>query len=149
VTGRDHDPLEGLSPGARRRLDAFADAFQQLNSEVYASFAAASLDPDERREALARVQELIGQGSRRAGVLAALGEFREFAVRAAASGLAGYESALATRSNVSSPEERVKFLASLELAVVAVVLWDEMEPEERSDLLGPWEEMATRAVVRA
>ena len=149
MTERDGDPLELLSPGARRRRDRCADAFPQLNSEVYASFAAASLDPDERREALGRVQELIGQGSRRAGVLAALAEFREFAVRAAASGLAGYESALATRSNVSSPEERVKFLASLELAVVAVVLWDEIEADERSDLLGPWEEMATRAVARA
>ena len=148
MTAGGRDPLDSLSPGARRRLDRFADAFQQLNSEVYASFAAASLDPDERRDALARVQELIGQGSRRAGVLAALGEFREFAVRSASS-LAGFESAFATRSNSASPEERVKFLASLELAVVAVVLWDEIELDERSDLLGPWEEMATRAVARA
>ena len=148
MTERDGDPLELLSPGARRRLDHFADAFQQLNSEVYASFAAASLDPEERREALARVQELIGQGSRRDGVLAALAEFREFAVRAASS-LAGFESAFATRTSSPSPEERVRFLASLELAVVAVVLWDEIEADERSDLLGPWEEMATRAVARA
>ena len=143
------DPLALLSRDARRRLDRFASAFQELNSEVYASFAAASLDPDERRDALARVQELIGGGARRAGVLAALAEFREFAVRSASEALGGHASVLLTRGNPSSPEERVRFLASLELAVVAVVLWDEIEPDERGELLGPWEEMATRAVARA
>jgi hypothetical protein len=146
VTAGAVDPLARLSPDARRRLDRFATAFQQLDSEVYSAFAAASLDPEERRDALARVQELIGQGSRRAGVLAALGEFRAFAVRAASEALGGHASVLLTRSNTATPEERVRFLASLELAVVAVVLWDEIEPDERGELLGPWEEMATRAV---
>ncbi len=142
------DPIARLPGEARGRLDRFADAFQQLDSELYMAFSAASHDPDERLEALDRVQELIGQGSRRAGVLAALGEFRDFAVRSATEALGGYHSVLLTRTNASSPEERLRFLASLELAVVAVILWDEIEPDERDSLLGPWGEMATRAATR-
>lgn len=145
VTPDPRDPIELLPTAARRRLDRFATAFQALDSDVYAAFAAASHDPDERREALDRIQELIGPGPRRAGVLAALAEFREFAVRSATDALGGYHSALLTRANSSSPEERVRFLASLELAVAAVILWDEIDPQERDDFLGPWVEMATRA----
>jgi len=140
------DAIERLPAAARDRLDRFASAFQELDSTMYGAFAAASHDPDERLAALERVQELIGRGARREGVLAALAEFREFAVRAASEALGGYHSALLTRSNASSPEERVRFLASLELAVVTVILWDEIDPEERESFLGPWVEMANRAV---
>ncbi|MCI0583288.1 MAG: hypothetical protein L0227_10445 [Chloroflexi bacterium] len=140
-----HDPIGLLPAEARRRLDRFATAFQGLDSEVYAAFAAASHDADERLAALDRIQELIGPGPRRAGVLAALAEFREFAVRSATDALGGFNSVLLTRANASSPGERVRFLASLELAVATVILWDELEPDEREDLLGPWLEMATRA----
>jgi len=145
MTAEGRDQIGLLPAAARRRLDRFATAFQGLDSEVYAAFAAASHDPDERLEALARIQELIGPGPRRAGVLAALAEFREFAVRSATDALGGFNSVLLTRANSSSPEERVRFLASLELAVATVILWDEIEPDEREDLLGPWSEMATRA----
>lgn len=140
------DRITRLPRAARDRLDRFAEAFQQLDSTFYGAFAAASHDPDERLAALDRVQELIGRGARREGVLAALAEFRGFAVRAASEALGGYHSVLLTRSNTSSPEERLRFLASLELAVVTVILWDEIEPDERDELLGPWAEMATRAV---
>ena len=93
-----------------------------------------------------RVQALIGDGPRRAGILAALAEFRDFAVRSATAALGGANAVLLTRTNPSSPEERVRFLASLELAVVVVLLWDEIEEDERHDLLGPWAEMAILAV---
>lgn len=139
------DPIDRLSPGARDRLDRFADAFQLLDSDLYTVFAASSHDPEDRMAALARVQELIGHGPRREGVLAALSEFREFAVRSATEALGGSNAALLTRTNVATAEDRVRFLASLELAVVTVILWDEIEPEERSQLLGPWEEMAEQA----
>lgn len=143
------DPMDRLSAEARDRLDRFAQAFQLLDSDLYSVFATASHDPVERMAALARVQELIGGGSRRAGVLAALAEFREFAVRSATEALGGANAALLTRTNVSTPEDRVRFLASLELAVVTVILWDEIEPDERSQLLGPWEEMAAQAAETA
>ncbi len=139
------DPMDRLPDAARDRLDRFADAFQLLDSDLYSVFAASSHDPDDRMAALARVQDLIGRGSRRVGVLAALAEFREFAVRSATEALGGSNAALLTRTNVATPEDRVRFLASLELAVVTVILWDEIEPEERSQLLGPWEEMAIQA----
>lgn len=141
----DRDQIGLLPTAARRRLDRFATAFQGLDSEVYGAFAAASHDPEQRLEALARIQELIGRGPRRAGVLAALAEFREFAVRAASDALGGHHSALLKQANASSPEERLRFLASLELAVVTVILWDEIAPDEREELLGPWIQMATRA----
>lgn len=143
------DPLDRLSAGSRARLDRFATAFQLLDSDLYTAFAASSHDADERLSALERVQEIIGQGSRREGVLAALVEFREFAVRSATEALSGSNAALLTRTNVATAEDRVRFLASLELAVVTVILWDEIDAEERSQLLGPWEEMATRAAQAA
>ncbi|MEO8207567.1 MAG: hypothetical protein ABI598_00930 [Chloroflexota bacterium] len=138
--------MAALPATARERLDRFAAAFQLLDSDMYPAFAAASLDPEERAAALDRVQELIGQGGQREGILAALVEFREFAVRSATEALGGVNTALLIRTNVSSPEERVSFLASLELAVVALILWDEIEPEARAELLGPWAEMAAGAV---
>ena len=139
------DPIESLSADARARLDRFAAAFESLDSDLYTVFAASSLDPEDRLAALARVQELIGTGERRAGVLVALKEFREFAVQAATAALGGANAALMTRTNVATPEDRVRFLASLELAVVTVILWDEIEPDERDQLLGPWAEMAEQA----
>ncbi len=145
MTLASDDPISGLSTAARRRLDRFAEGFQLLDSDLYTVFAASSLDPDERRAALDVVQGLIGQGRRRAGVLAALAEFREFAVRSATEALGGSNAALLTRTNVASAEDRVRFLASLELAVVTVILWDEIDPEQREQLLGPWEDMATTA----
>ena len=145
MTPDDDNPIDLLPLESRRRLDRFASAFQQLGTDVYPAFAAASQDVDERRDALDRVQELIGHGARREGVLAALKEFREYAVYAATNALSGYQAALLTRPNASSAEDRVRFLASLELAVVAVILWDEIEPDERESLLGPWIQMATRA----
>ena len=140
------DPLDRLSAGSRARLDRFATAFQLLDSDLYTAFAASSHDADERRSALERVQELIGQGSRREGVLAALVEFREFAVRSATEAMSGSNAALFTRTNVATAEDRVRFLAALELAVVVVLLWDEIDEDERHDLLGPWAEMAIAAV---
>ena len=146
-------PLEDAPPelprAARDRLDRFAAAFQGLDAEVYPAFSAASLDPEERRDALVEVQELIGEGPRRAAIIEALKQFREYAVWSATNALGGYHSALLTRSNAASAEERMRFLASLELAVVTVVLWDEIEPDEREAMLGPWLEMATRAVAEA
>jgi hypothetical protein len=140
------DPIDLLPIAARDRLDRFAEAFHLLDSGLYPAFAAASHDPAERLKALGRIQELIGTGARRPGVLAALTDFREFAVRAATDALGGANAVLMTRTNQSSPEERLRFLASLELAVVVVLLWDEIDEDERHDLLGPWTEMAIVAV---
>lgn len=139
------DAIDSLPARTRDRLDRFAGAFELLDSDLYSAFAAASLDPDERSAALERIQELIGPGSRHAAVLAVLAEFREFAVRSATEALGGINAALLTRTNATTPEDRVRFLSSLELAVVTVILWDEISPDERGSLLGPWEEMATQA----
>jgi hypothetical protein len=146
VNRGDRDPIDALPQAALDRLDRFADAFHLLDSGLYPAFTAASHDADERLVALDRIQDLIGAGSRRAGILAALAEFRAFAVRSATAALGGANAVLLTRTNPSSPEERVRFLASLELAVVVVLLWDEIEENERNDLLGPWTEMAVAAV---
>ena len=75
MTFESADPMDRLPPEARDRLDRFAAAFQLLDSDMYPAFASASLDPDERVAALTRVQELIGDGERREGVLAALADF--------------------------------------------------------------------------
>jgi hypothetical protein len=35
-------------------------------------------------------------------------------------------------------EDRVKFLTTVERAVVGLILWEELDADERAALLGPW-----------
>jgi hypothetical protein len=40
----------------------------------------------------------------------------------------------------------VRFLASLERAVVALILWDELSEESRMAMLGPWTDLVYQVV---
>jgi hypothetical protein len=43
-------------------------------------------------------------------------------------------------------DDRVRFLASLERAVVALILWDELSEESRMAMLGPWTDLVYQVV---
>ena len=50
-------------------------------------------------------------------------------------------------SGVSSrPEDRARLLQGLERAVVALIVWDDLDSAQRDVLLGPWAYLAARAV---
>jgi hypothetical protein len=42
-------------------------------------------------------------------------------------------------------EDRTRFLGTLETAVIALILWDELEASDRDELLGPWARLAEQA----
>jgi hypothetical protein len=38
-------------------------------------------------------------------------------------------------------EDRTRFLQSVERTVVALILWDELDDEDRAALVGPWADL--------
>jgi hypothetical protein len=131
---------DGLTAAERARLDAFANRFDRLSASDYIMFAAEGGSPDRVREAMTIASETIGSGSRRKAVSAAVSRFVDSAARAYSRRMSLPDQLLLYQSLPDRAEDRVRFLASLERAVVAVVLGDRLDEEDRSLLLGPWAE---------
>lgn len=138
------DPPNPLPRGSAERLERFAAEFERLNAREYALFATGIEGDDEVREAVAAAEREIGQGPRRAAVIGAVDTFRDWAARAYSNRLVQTDTVLLFQSLADRAEDRVRFAASLERAVVALILWDELEPGDRTALLGPWLAMAER-----
>lgn len=137
--------FEMLPAGARARLERFAAAFERLNAGEYVLFAT-TVEGDARvRDAQAAADGAIGDGARRAAVAEAVDAFRDWAARAYSSRLVQTDTVFLYQSLPDRPDDRVRFSAALERAIVALVLWDELEPEARDALLGPWSAMAEQA----
>lgn len=135
-----------LPPASENRLARFAAAFERLDAGTYATLATdASGDPEIER-AMAAADAVIGQGPWRATVRTAVDRFRDWAARAYSSRLVQTDTVFLFQSLADRPDDRVRFAASLERAVIAVVLWDELDLDARDALLGPWQAIAERAV---
>jgi hypothetical protein len=133
-----------LPAGAGARLDRFAAEFERLDAGAYALFATDTDDDAEIRRAMVAAAAAIGAGPRRAAVAAAVASFRDFAARAYSSRLVQTDTVFLFQSLADRPADRVRFAASLERAVIALILWDELAPDGRAALLGPWATMAER-----
>ena len=131
------DRLAGLRPEERKRLEAFATLFDRIDASSYATFAESSEAP-EVRAAKERANELLGSGARRNAVRSAITAFVDAATVAYSRRLPLPDTIMVFNSLPDRPAERVHFLNSVELAVVAVILWDELDDEDRVALLGPW-----------
>ncbi|HJW23113.1 MAG TPA: hypothetical protein VJ506_11850 [Candidatus Limnocylindrales bacterium] len=127
---------DGLSADERRRLAAFASAFDRLDASMYASLA----DRGEPAVAAAKADALdrLGDPRRRQAVRAAVTAFIDEATVAYSRRMTLTDTLMLFQSLPDRAEDRVRFLASLERAVVAVVLWDELSASDRDALLGPW-----------
>jgi hypothetical protein len=132
---------ESLTPAEAARLDAFAARFDRLSASEYYMFAAEGASPERVREAMATASETLGSGSRRRAVSAAVSRFADSATRAYSRRISLPDTILLYQSLPDRPEDRVRFLASLERAVVAIILGDRLDEEDRSVLLGPWAEL--------
>jgi hypothetical protein len=138
-------PLDYLPPGSGDRLTRFARAFERLSVDQYALFAAADPDAGLRARARESVEHLIGRGSRHEAVTTAVAEFRNWATLAF-SRLGGLDDVvLGSRPSAGQPRDQVRFLETLEPAVVALILWDLLPLEDRDELLGPWHDLAMAA----
>jgi hypothetical protein len=143
----DLDALDGLRPAERDRLEAFAAVFDRLDAGSYSTFTEiveAEDVPAAREHAIAR----IGTGPRRATVRAAVAAFVDAATVAYSRRLALPDTFLLFQSLPDRAEDRVRFLGSVERAVVGLILWDELEDEDRIALLGPWGPSVVPAIER-
>ena len=131
------DALAALRPDERARLDQFAKAFERIGSRGYAMLTETA-PTDAVRAAQERALERLGTGSRKAAVRAAVDAFVDHAALAYSSLPSLTDTFLLNQSLGDRAEDRVRFLQTVEHAVVALILWDELDPDDSAALLGPW-----------
>jgi hypothetical protein len=131
------DALAGLTNGERARLDRFAAAFERVDASSYPTFTE-TLETDAVRAAQHHTIEVIGTGRRRDAIRAAVGAFVDEGTRAYSRRMSLTDTFLLFQSLPDRAEDRVRFLATVERAVVGLILWDELDDDDRAALIGPW-----------
>jgi hypothetical protein len=137
--------FDALPAPARERLERFAAQFERLGANEYVLFANRIDGDEDLRRAVGEAEAAIGHGGRRDAVKAAVGAFADWAAQGYSGRLAAPDTILLYQSLPDRAEDRVRFLASLERAIVAIVLWDELNPAALGALVGPWAEIVARA----
>jgi hypothetical protein len=129
-------PLAGLRPEERERLDRFSVAFERLDASQYITFAEV---PGENLEAAeAEATRILGTGPRHDAVKAAVAAFVDESTQAYSRRPTLTDTFLMFRSLPDRAEDRLRFLRSVERAVVGLILWDELSEGNRVALLGLW-----------
>jgi hypothetical protein len=131
------DDLAGLRPAERGRLEAFADVFDRLDARDYSTFAPV-VEPDGIDEAREHANAAIGTAERRKAVHRAIDRFVDAAAQGYSRRMSLTDTFLLNQSLPDRAEDRVRFAGSVERAVVGLVLWDELDDDDRMALLGPW-----------
>ena len=131
------DALAGLRPQERARLEAFAQAFDRVDASQYLSLTEAAPSATVL-EAQERALELIGEGARRDAVRAAVDAFVDAAARAYSRRMSLTDTLLLFQSLPDRAEDRARFLSTVERAIVGLILWDELGPDDLGALIGPW-----------
>lgn len=131
------DALAGLRAEERARLEQFALAFERLDASGYMMFADI---PDQALidRAQASAIDRVGSGRRREAVRAAVQAFVDDATVAYARRFSLPDTVLLFQSLPDRADDRVRFLASVERAVVGLILWDELDDDDRDALIGAW-----------
>ena len=133
----DREALEGLREAERARLETFAELFDRMDAGSYSTFTE-TIEAGDVGPAKERALALVGSGARRDALRAAVAAFVDAATVAYARRLSLPDTFLLFQSLPDRAEDRVRFLGSVERAVVALILWDELEDDDRVALLGPW-----------
>lgn len=137
---------DALGAPARSRLDRLAFEFDRLDAAEYALFAADPPDPSRTAQAEQAAVRLIGTGPRKAAVRGAVSSFVDAAETAYARRLPLPQTFMLNQGLPDRSEDRVRLLSTLERAVVALILWDELEPDDRDILVGPWDRLVEGAL---
>ena len=140
------DDYAGLSSRERQRLERFAAEFEDIDPADYEQFAGTASSPDDVSAAQDAVNRVIGSGSRRAAIKHAVQAFTEAADLQVSRRFRAVDLLFGSRSFPSRPEDRTRLLASIERAVAAVIVWDELTDDERAALVGPWAQVVGRAL---
>lgn len=151
MAGMDADPMADAGPtadvdlasGERARLDRFAAEFDRLSASEYAMFAVHG--DTETIEAVRVASAMLGRAPRKAAVNSAVAAFSEAANAAYDRRLSVSGTFMLYQVLPGQPQDRVRFLASLERVVVGLILWNELDEEHLGASLGPWAETIERA----
>ena len=127
---------DGLTPEERSRLDRFAGAFDRMSASEYALFAVDGRDASTR-EAVRAASAMLGHGARDVAVRSAVVAFSEAAAQAYDRRLNIPNAFMLYQVLPGLPDDRVRFFASLERAVVGLILWDALDDAHLGALLGP------------
>lgn len=134
----DTNGLDGLRPAERTRLDRFAALFERLDASQYATLTELE-DTPEVEAAQEEAFRLVGRsGPRRDAVRSAIKAFTDAATVAYAQRMSLPDTLLLFQSLPDRARDRYRFLESVERAVVALILWDELGEDDREVLVGPW-----------
>jgi hypothetical protein len=131
------DALAALRPDERARLDRFAWAFERVDASRYPAFTEVAPGP-EVAAAQEHALEVLGRGARRTAVRAAVDAFVDAAAQAYSRRMSLTDTFLLFQASPESGTDRARFLATVERAVVGLILWDELDADDLAALLGPW-----------
>jgi hypothetical protein len=131
------DERGGLRPEEQRRLERFAEVFDRIDARDYSTLAPV-VELEGVGVAKEHANEAIRTPERRKAVRRAIERFVDAAAQGYSRRLTLTDTFLLNQSLPDRPEDRVRFATSVERAVVALVLWDELDDGDRTALLGPW-----------
>jgi hypothetical protein len=131
------DAIAGLTSPERARLERFAEAFERIDASSYPMFTE-TVETDAVQEAQDRAIDLVGKGPRRDAIRSAVNAFVDEGTRAYSRRMSLTDTFLLFQSLPDRAEDRVRFLATVERAVVGLILWGELGDDDRAALIGPW-----------
>ena len=126
-------------------MDRFATSFDRVNAHDYIQFATEPPDPQATSRAESDVVRLIGAGRRHDAIRGAIEAFVDAAGIAYSNHLALPQYLLLNDAVADQPDDRRRFLRGLERAVAALVLWEDLDGDDRVALAGPWGPMVDAA----
>jgi hypothetical protein len=136
------DPLNALPADARERFDAFRAALERIDVGAMSLYAIPGDEAqmEEAREAARAVARERGLepalDAARQDVLAFVSEdYRE-----TSAGL-GYLGGTSPTVGFGAGDDRLRVMQSLADAVMAVVLDEALDPDDRAELLGAWDDL--------
>jgi hypothetical protein len=125
-------------PGARARLDVFGQALERIHTDDLPLYAARLRQPDHRRAVEAAAVAARERGLENAVDAARHALIDYMSRQYAASQLRVTYVGMNTLTGLGSAEDQVRITRSLADAATALVLWDELDEADRSELLGLW-----------
>ena len=133
------DPLNALPADARARFDAFTEALERIDVGAMSLYAI----PGDEAE-MEQAREAARAVARERGLEPALDAARQEVLafvsedyRETSAGL-GYLGGTSPTVGFGAGDDRLRVMQSLADAVMAVVLDDALDPDDRAELLGAW-----------
>ena len=136
------DPLNALPADARARFDAFTEALERIDVGAMSLYAI----PGDEAE-MEQAREAARAVARERGLEPALDAARQEVLafvsedyRETSAGL-GYLGGTSPTVGFGAGDDRLRVMQSLADAVMAVVLDDALDPDDRAELLGAWDDL--------